>query len=189
MEAAFSAVDDADCCFVAVPPQFHEPAIVAAARKGLAVLSEKPLADTWDACARIYREVSQTGVKMQVMQNYRYIATILTLTGVLRGGDLGRVNYVMARFAADYREWLAWGAEFRHTMPHALLLEGAVHHFDQIRNLSQGDCRADRRLGVEPALVYLEGRVQQPLRAAHDQRRARLLRGQRHGRWGAEQLA
>jgi predicted dehydrogenase len=140
MEAAFAAVDDADCCFVAVPPQFHEPAIVGAARRGLAVLSEKPLADTWEACARIYREVSRAGVKMQVMQNYRYIATILTLSQVLRGGDLGRINYVMARFAADYREWLAWGAEFRHTMRHALLLEGAVHHFDQIRNLSGGDC-------------------------------------------------
>jgi predicted dehydrogenase len=45
----------------------------------------------------------------------------------------------MARFAADYREWLAWGAEFRHKMRHALLLEGAVHHFDMIRNLSGGD--------------------------------------------------
>ena len=32
MEAAFDAVDDADCCFVAVPPQFHEPAIVGGGR-------------------------------------------------------------------------------------------------------------------------------------------------------------
>jgi len=85
--------------------------------------------------------LKQAGVKMQVMQNYRYLGTTLTLRQVLRGGDLGRVNYVMARFAADYREWLAWGAEFRHTMRHALLLEGAVHHFDQIRNLSGGDCQ------------------------------------------------
>ena len=140
MDAAFAAVDDADCCFVAVPPQFHEPAVVGAARRGLPVLSEKPLSDTWEGCARIYRAVTEAGVKMQVMQNYRYIATTLTLKHALQTMDLGRINYVMARFAADYREWLAWGAEFRHTMRHALLLEGAVHHFDQIRNLSGGDC-------------------------------------------------
>jgi predicted dehydrogenase len=140
MDEAFAAVDDADCCFVAVPPQFHEPAAVGAARKGLAVLSEKPMADTWEACGRIYKAVTASGVKMQVMQNYRFIGTTLTLKRALATMDLGRVNYVAARFAADYREWLAWGAEFRHKMRHALLLEGAVHHFDQIRNLSGGDC-------------------------------------------------
>src|SRR2546422_40789 len=75
MDEAFAAVDDADCCFVAVPPQFHEPAVVGAARKGLPVLSEKPLSDTWEGCGRIYRAVKKAGVKMQVMQNYRFIAT------------------------------------------------------------------------------------------------------------------
>jgi predicted dehydrogenase len=141
MDEAFARVDDADCCFVAVPPQFHEPAVVGAAARNLAVLSEKPLSDTWEGCGRIYRAVSQAGVRMQVMQNYRYIATTLTLKHALQTMELGRVNYVIARFAADYREWLAWGAEFRHRMRHALLLEGAVHHFDQVRNLSGGDCR------------------------------------------------
>jgi predicted dehydrogenase len=140
MEEAFKQVDDAECCFVAVPPQFHEEAVVRAAGKGWAILSEKPVADTWEACERIYRAVTTASVKMQVMQNYRYIATTLTLEHALEQ-DLGRINYVMARFAADYRQWLAWGAEFRHKMRHALLLEGAVHHFDQIRNLTGGDCQ------------------------------------------------
>jgi predicted dehydrogenase len=140
ISSAFETVDDADCCLVAVPPQFHEEAVVAAAQRGLAILSEKPMSDTWEGCGRIYRAVAEAGVKMQVMQNYRFIATMLTLRGVVQSGDLGRVNYVVGRFAADYREWLAWGAEFRHKMRHALLLEGAVHHFDMLRNLSGGDC-------------------------------------------------
>src|SRR5437867_7319447 len=38
MEEAFGQVDDADCCFVAVPPAFHEEAVVRAAEKGLAIL-------------------------------------------------------------------------------------------------------------------------------------------------------
>jgi predicted dehydrogenase len=65
---------------------------------------------------------------------------MVTMKRVLDEGDLGRINYVVARFAADYREYLAWGARFRYEIPHALLVEGAVHHFDQIRNLSGGDC-------------------------------------------------
>jgi predicted dehydrogenase len=141
MAAAFEAVEDADCCFVAVPPAFHEEAVLRAAERRLAVLSEKPLSDTWEACGRIYRAVNAAGVKMQVMQNYRFNAPTLTLRELLRSGQVGRVNYVVARFAADYREWLSWGAEFRHRIPHALLLEGAVHHFDMLRNLSGGDCQ------------------------------------------------
>ena len=139
--AALERVDDAECCFVAVPPAFHEEAVVGAAWRGLHVLSEKPLSDTWEGCVRIRRAVADAGVKMAVMQNYRFLGTTLTVREVLRSGRIGRVNYVVARFAADYREWLSWGAEFRHRIPHALLLEGAVHHFDRRRNLSGGDCR------------------------------------------------
>ena len=140
METAFAQVDDAECCFVAVPPQFHEEGVVRAAERGLAVLSEKPISDTWEGCVRIYGAIQRTGVKMHVMQNYRFNSPTFTLREVIRRGEIGRINYVMARFAADYREWLAWGAEFRHKMRHALLLEGAVHHFDMIRNLTGGDC-------------------------------------------------
>lgn len=139
--SAFETVTDAECCLIAVPPAFHEDAAVRAAERGWSVLSEKPMADTWEACGRIYRAATRTGIKMQVMQNYRYNAATWTLRDLLQSGELGRINYLMARFAADYREWLSWGAEFRHTMQHALLLEGAVHHFDMIRNLTGGDCQ------------------------------------------------
>ena len=36
----------------------------------------------------------------------------------------------------------SWGAEFPHEIPHSLLIEGAVHHFDMLRNLSGGDCQS-----------------------------------------------
>jgi len=77
---------------------------------------------------------------MQVIQNYRYEAPMLTMRQVLRGGDLGRINYIVGRFAADYREYGSWGKVFRHEIPHSLLVEGAVHHFDMLRNLSGSDC-------------------------------------------------
>ncbi|MGH2458924.1 MAG: Gfo/Idh/MocA family protein [Chloroflexota bacterium] len=140
LDAAFDAVE-ADFCAIVIPPAFHQRAVMAAVRRGLPILSEKPIADTWQASREIYRAVRDAGLKMQVIQNYRYNAPMLTMRQVLRGGDLGRINYVVGRFAADYREHGAWGATFRHEMPHALLVEGAVHHFDMLRNLTGGDCR------------------------------------------------
>lgn len=146
LEEAFAALDRgaivADCCFVVIPPRFHRAAVEAAAARGLAILSEKPIADTWEDVAAVYRAVTAAGARMQVVQNYRYTSRIQTLKGVLDSGRLGRLHYLVSRFAADYRQRLAWGAEFRHEMRHPLLIEGAIHHFDQLRHLSGADCAA-----------------------------------------------
>jgi len=137
---AFEKVE-ADFCGICTPPAFHEEAIMLATARGMDILSEKPVSDTWEACERIYRAVREAGVRMQVIQNYRFTPFMLAFRQALREGKLGRVNYIMARFAADYREYGAWGAAFRHEIPHSLLVEGAVHHFDMIRNLSGSTCQ------------------------------------------------
>jgi predicted dehydrogenase len=104
------------------------------------ILSEKPIADTWEACVRIYRAVMGAGLPMQVVQNYRYTGRIRTIKKAVADGQIGRLRYAVGRFAADYRERNSWG-KFRHEIPHSLLVEGSVHHFDQLRNLSEADCR------------------------------------------------
>jgi len=139
MHAAFEKVE-ADFCTVVIPPAHHREAVLAACDRGLPILTEKPIADTWEACLDIVRAVRASGVKCQVIQNYRYAPHILTMKQALRDGRIGRLNYVIGRFAADYRERGAWG-HFRHEIPHSLLVEGAVHHLDQIRNLTESDCR------------------------------------------------
>ena len=139
MAAAFATVE-ADFCLIVIPPAFHRQAVLHAVERGLPILSEKPIADTWAACLDIYRAVTAADLKMQVVQNYRYNAPMLTMRSVLRAGSLGRINYVVGRFTADYRVSGSWGAPFRHQIPHALLVEGAVHHFDMLRNLCGADC-------------------------------------------------
>lgn len=137
-ERAFDRVE-ADYCCIVTPPAFHEEAVMLAVRRGMPILTEKPIADTWEACVRIYRAVTHGALRMQVVQNYRYTPRILTLKHALEQGDLGAVRYVVARFAADYRRRNAWG-KFRHEIPHSLLVEGSVHHFDQLRNLCGANC-------------------------------------------------
>jgi len=117
----------------------HREAILAACERGLHILTEKPIADTWEACLDIYHAVRSAGVKCQVVQNYRFAPHNLTLKQAIQEGRIGQLVYVVGRFAADYRTRGAWGM-FRHEMPHGLLVEGAVHHLDQIRNLTGADC-------------------------------------------------
>lgn len=138
MADAFAQVD-ADFCTIVIPPAFHKDAVLHAVARKMPILSEKPVADTWESCKEIYAAVKGADLKMQVVQNYRYYTPNLTLREVLRKGDLGRINYIVSRFAKDYRVYGSWGAIFRHEIQHSLLIEGAVHHFDAIRNLSGGD--------------------------------------------------
>lgn len=138
MHEALAKVD-AELCIVVIPPAHHREAILAACQRGLHVLTEKPIADTWEACLDIHRAVRAAGVKCQVVQNYRFAPHNLTLKQAIVEGRIGQLLYVMGRFAADYRTRGAWGM-FRHEIPHGLLVEGAVHHLDQIRNLTGADC-------------------------------------------------
>ena len=122
VEAFASVGGEADCCTIVIPPAVHRDAVLLAVERGLDILSEKPIADTWEACRDIYAAVTRAGLKMQVVQNYRYYQPMLTLRDVLRRGELGRINYIFARFAKDYRLYGSWGALFRHEM-------GAIQKF------------------------------------------------------------
>ena len=104
----------------------------------MAVLAEKPIADSWETALAILRLARESGTRLSVVQNYRYSRRIRTLKSVLDSGQLGRINTINARFAADYTIDTAGGA-FRHQIPYAMLYEGAVHHFDQFRNVAGAD--------------------------------------------------
>ncbi|HUF99500.1 MAG TPA: TIGR03621 family F420-dependent LLM class oxidoreductase [Ilumatobacter sp.] len=156
IEAAFRAVQDGnlegvDACFVVVPPAFHHEAVEGAVACGLDVLCEKPMADTWEDCVATYKAVRSAGVKMQVVQNYRYARHIQAAMSVVGSGVIGPMNYVMCRFASDYRVRNSWGAPFRHQMRHALLLEAASHHLDQARYLVGSDFAMVHAMDWKPA--------------------------------------
>src|SRR3954453_5840516 len=134
---AFATVD-ADFCCIVTPPAYHQEAVELACERGMDILSEKPIADTWAGCGAITRAVRAAGVKMMITQNYRYTRRILTFKEAI--ATLGPVNYAIARYTADYRRRGSW-AEFRHAMSHSLLVEGGIHHLDQLRNLCSANCQ------------------------------------------------
>lgn len=130
----------ADFAIIVVPPAHHEAMIDLALAHGMHILSEKPIADTMDACVRIYRKVTAAGVKMGVTMSHRFDRDKQTLQRLVTSGALGRLNYLVCRFTHNCRAFGSWG-DFRHRIPDPLLIEGTVHHFDILRALA-GDAKS-----------------------------------------------
>lgn len=158
-EDADEAMDavEADFCLISTPPWIHEENVRSACEHNLPVLMEKPIADTLEASVRIKKMVDQAKLQCVIVQNYRYSPFMLAFHDAVRGGSVGRLSYVVARFAADYNPPKMWGKRFRHEMDHALLIEGSVHHFDMIRNVSGRDCEEIFGYGWIPAWADFAG--------------------------------
>lgn len=137
--------NQADFVIVVVPPAYHESVVDAALDHNLHILSEKPIADSMESCARIYRKVTAAGKKMAVTMSHRFDQDKQSLEAAVKSGKYGRLNYIVHRFTHNCRAFGSWG-EFRHRIPDPLLIEGTVHHFDILRALC----------GADGAVVYTQ---------------------------------
>ena len=141
---------EADFCGIATPPQFHSPAAIAAMDAGMAVMCEKPIADTLEAAQAMAAKAKETGLPCGIIQNYRYAPNKQELVRIRDEGRVGRLQHIIGRYACDYREYESWGKAWRHDMDFSLLFEGSVHHFDMLRFLSGGDCEVFQGFGWNP---------------------------------------
>ena len=140
----------ADFCGIATPPQFHSPAAIAAMDAGMAVICEKPIADTLEAAKAMAAKAVETGLPCAIIQNYRYAPYKQELVRIREEGRFGRLQHIVGRYACDYRKYESWGKAWRHDMDFGLLFEGSVHHFDMLRFLSGGDCEVFQGFGWNP---------------------------------------
>lgn len=129
----------ADFCTIVVPPAHHETVVNAALAHDMHILSEKPIADTLEASVRIEARVRAAGKKMGVTMSHRFDQDKTTLRHELRSGRWGALDYLVCRFTCDCRQFASWG-KFRHEIPDALMVEGAVHHLDILADLAGAPC-------------------------------------------------
>lgn len=140
LQPAFDAHADADFAVVVVPPAHHESVVDQALARGMHILSEKPIADSMQACCRIYLRVQAAGLKMAVTMSHRFDQDKQTLERLIHSGDYGRLDYLVGRNTWACRRRGQWG-QFRYDIPDALLIEGTVHHFDIVRSLARSNAR------------------------------------------------
>lgn len=156
---AFSAHPEADVATVVVPPYHHEEIVDGALEHGLDILSEKPIADTLAAAARIAAKVADAGVKMGVTMSHRFDRDKLSFEHELRKPAVGPLDYLVGRFTCDARSYGDWGA-FRHDIPDPLLVEGAVHQLDMLAALAGSRCQRLYADTWKPAWAEYEGDCQ-----------------------------
>ena len=133
------AEHEADFCTIVVPPAHHEAVVDAALAHDLHILSEKPIADTLAASVRIADKVKRAGVKMGVTMSHRFDQDKTSLREELRSGRYGALDYLVCHLTCDLRQRGSWG-DFRHEIPHPLMIEGAVHQLDMLADLAAAKC-------------------------------------------------
>ncbi|HEY6738150.1 MAG TPA: Gfo/Idh/MocA family oxidoreductase [Actinopolymorphaceae bacterium] len=123
---------DADAVLVTAPLVAHLPLAIEAMKAGRHVLVEKPFAPTVAAAREAVEFAEQRGLVLAVSQNYRYYPAPRTVRTVLASGELGRLGTVRV----DFRKWANQKPERpskHHMLPHALLYDMSIHHFDLMR--------------------------------------------------------
>ena len=120
------------------PPESHRPVVEAALALGCHVLGEKPIATTIEDAQALVRAADEAGRTYAVMQNRRFEHGIRTLREGLAAGRIGSVTML----ACDFFKAPHFGG-FRDEMESPLLLDMAIHQFDQARFL----------VGVDPVAV------------------------------------
>jgi predicted dehydrogenase len=127
-------VTQPEVVFDCTVPGARASVVLAALERGCHVLSEKPMATSMGEAHRLIGAAKKASRLFAVMQNRRYDHRLRGLRRLLDSGEIGEITTVNGDF------YLAphFGG-FRDQMKHVLLLDMAIHSFDQARLLSGGD--------------------------------------------------
>ncbi len=135
-------IDDPEvnAVYVATPPSSHATFAIMAMKAGKPAYVEKPLAASYDDCARVNRISEQTGVPCFVAYYRRYLPYFERVRDIVTKGTIGEIISVQVRFAVPPRDldyshaenlpWrlqpdIAGGGYFYDLAPHQLdLLQG-----------------------------------------------------------------
>lgn len=135
------AATGADAVFDVTVPGAHAAVTIEALGLGCHVLGEKPMSDDLDDARRMVVTAKRVGKTYAVTQSRRPLAGFMSVAGFLGEGGLGEVEAVHSDFFIG-----AHFGGFRDTMDQPLLLDMAIHTFDNARQLS----------GTDPRSVYCQ---------------------------------
>ena len=147
-------IDDPEvnAIYVATPPSSHATYAIMAMKAGKPVYVEKPLAASYEDCARVNRVSEETGVPCFVAYYRRYLPYFQKVKDIVDNGVIGKTINVQIRFATPPREqdfgkngqlpWrllpdIAGGGYFYDLAPHQLDL---LQHIFGVITEARGIC-------------------------------------------------
>ncbi len=138
LQAALKATEP-DVVFDVTIPEAHHGVALTALKHGCHILGEKPMSTTLAHARQMVAAADRAQRIYAVIQNRRYEPNIRRARQVLQSGKLGAVEEVHSDFYLGPH----FGG-FRDEMAHPLLVDMAIHTFDQCRYLT----------GADPVAVY-----------------------------------
>jgi len=157
-ELIYDSLDEAlksakpDVVFDVTTPESHCEVVTRALAAGCHVCGEKPLSDSMASARRMVRAAQKAGRIYAVMQNRRQLAGAVALVKMLRSGTIGPITTVNV----DYYLAPRFGG-FRDQMDHPLLLDMAIHTFDQARQLTGADATSAYCIEFNPTGSWYKG--------------------------------
>ena len=99
-------IDDPDvnAVYVATPPSSHATYAIMSMKAGKPVYVEKPLAASYEDCARINRISEETGIPCFVAYYRRYLPYFQKVKDIVNNGIIGKMVNVHVSFAVPPRE-------------------------------------------------------------------------------------
>jgi predicted dehydrogenase len=93
-----------DAVYIALPNDLHAQTCILAARHGVHVLCEKPMAPTDSECLAMIKVCEQKRVKLMVAYRLHFEAANLVAIELARGGEIGEPRIFSSTFAQQVRE-------------------------------------------------------------------------------------
>src|SRR5690554_3094062 len=134
-----AANTQANLIFDTTIPDVHKQITLAAFEAGCDVMGEKPMASSIEDAREILLAAEASGRFYAVMQNRRFLNQIRAYRNMIQEGTIGKPGFI----AADFFIGAHFGG-FRDTMESPLILDMAIHTFDQARVIT----------GADPVSVY-----------------------------------
>lgn len=95
---------DVNAIYIATPPSSHATFAIMSMRAGKPVYVEKPLAASYEDCARINRISEETKVPCFVAYYRRYLPYFRRVKEIINNGTLGQITNVQLRYSVPPRD-------------------------------------------------------------------------------------
>lgn len=123
---------DLDLVYICLPPFAHSNEVDLAAKNGVHIFIEKPIAIDMETANRMVKEVQKHGVKSQVGFMFRFGEAIETVKAMLDSGEAGPAGLMMARYMCNALHAPWWRDRSKSG---GQVVEQIIHLFDLIRYL------------------------------------------------------
>jgi predicted dehydrogenase len=126
LETAFQ--EKPDILLNVTPPHAHRAVVEAALRRGIPVLTEKPIALDYADAQAILQLSAETGVPVMVAENYRYSVLARSVRSIIESGTIGKIGTIQIHFFRNHHM-----TNYHGDLLEPLLMDVAIHHLDLLR--------------------------------------------------------